>query len=402
MLRPKVEVQGEVDRPPGTSPTNRSLAARLRDLVETQGPIPFHRFMELALTDPDGGYYTSARARPTRAGDYLTAPELHPIFGHCLAHQIIEVWDRLGRPTPFILREYGAGAGTLAEAVIEEIRRSAPILLDGLRYEPIEISHHRLAELRVRFEANGLSDKLLEAGGAIAHGVVLANEYLDALPVHRVIRRGEVLRERYVGWANERFVELEGPLSDPGLAAALARLGVVAPDVVVEIRPGVARWLADVRADLETGVVLVIDYGAPTEHLFGPLRPDGTLVAYRAHRVAGRPLDDPGEQDLTAHVDFGDLERWARELGFEVLGTTSQAAFLIGCGLEDLLRREQLRPTATLQDLLTLRSAVRRLLDPRALGGFRVAVLGLGIAADPPLRGLSIDLPARGPMPRER
>lgn len=358
--------------------------------------------MELALTDPDGGYYTSARARPTRAGDYLTAPELHPIFGHCLAHQIIEVWDRLGRPTPFTLREYGAGAGTLAEAVIEEIRRSAPILLDGLRYEPIEVNRHRLAELRARFEANGLGEKLLEAGGAITHGVVLANEYLDALPIHRIIRRGAVLRERYVGWSRDRFVELEGPLSHPDLAAAVARLGVAARDVVVEIRPGVARWLADVRADLQAGAVLVVDYGASTEDLFGPHHPEGTLVAYQRHRVSGRPIDDPGEQDLTAHVDFGDLERWARELGFQILGTTSQAAFLIGCGLEDLLRREQLRPTATLQDLLTLRSAVRRLLDPRVLGGFRVAVLGLGIAADPPLRGLSVDLSTGVSKPRRR
>lgn len=368
-----------------------SLANRLRRRIEADGPLPFARFMEIALTDPVDGYYTAARARPTRSGDYLTAPELHPIFGHCLAHQIIEVWERLDRPVSFMLREYGAGAGTLALAVLDEIRRAAPPLLEGLRYEPVEVNPHRLTELRAGLEAAGFAARLHEPDDGPRVGVVLANEYLDALPVHRFVVRDGRLRERYVDWSGERFVEVEGPPSDPEAATAAARLAAAAPGTVVEVRPAVARWLETVAAVLRRGVAIVVDYGGSAAELFGPHHPEGTLVAYRHHRVAPDPLAEPGEQDLTAHVDFTDLETRAAGLGLRVLGSTSQAAFLVGCGLEDLLRREQASPTATLEDLLLLRSAVRRLLDPRALGNFRVVVLGRDI--EPPLIGLSARLP---------
>jgi SAM-dependent MidA family methyltransferase len=356
--------------------------------------------MELALTDPEYGYYTSAEQRPTREGDYLTAPELHPIFGQCLALQIVEVWDRLGRPLPFTLREYGAGAGTLALAVVEELERQAPPLAAGMLYEPVEVNRHRLAELRARFAARSLTANLREPSERFPTGVVVANEYLDALPVHRLVRRAHGLRERYVDWSAGRFIEVEGPVSDPDLETAFRAMGVDVPDVVVEIRPGVRAWLAEVARDLESGVVIVIDYGGSSAELFGPHHPEGTVVGYRRHRLATSPLDDPGEQDLTAHVDFGDLLSVARARGFDVLGLTSQAGFLMACGLETLLRRAQSEPSATVQDLLVLRSAVRRLLDPRLLGGFRVAILGRGVAATPPLRGLAHGLPERASSPR--
>lgn len=371
------------------------LTTRLRTRIQRGGPIPFARFMELALTDPEAGYYTSAEPRPTREGDYLTAPELHPIFGQCLALQIVEVWDRLGRPVPFLLREYGAGDGTLALTVLEEIEQAAPRLAASIGYEPIEVNPHRLAELRARFAARSLMANLRDLGERLPAGVVIANEYLDALPVHRLVRRATGLRERYVDWSEGRFIEVEGPVSDPELEAACCDLGVATPDVVVEIRPGVQRWLDDVASSLDAGVAIVLDYGGTSADLFGPHHPEGTVVGYRRHRLAASPLEDPGEQDLTAHVDFGDLVSAARERGFEILGVTSQAAFLMGSGLEALLRRAQSKPSTTLQDLLTLRSAVRRLLDPRLLGGFRVAIFGRGVAADPPLRGLAHPLPGR-------
>lgn len=360
--------------------------------------MPFAEFMAVALTDPEGGYYTAAAARPTREGDYLTAPELHPIFGQCLAVQVVEIWERLGRPVPFILREYGAGAGTLAVAVLEEIEREAPALAEGIRYEPVEVSRHRLDELRQRLAARGFAPNLNEAAERIGAGVVIANEYLDALPVHRLVLRSAGLRERYVDWREGGFVEVEGPLSHPDLEAAFSDLGITSPDVVVEIRPGIRRWLEALAMHLAAGAVIVVDYGGSSAELFGPHHPEGTVVGYRGHRIAASALADPGQQDLTAHVDFGDLLSAARRQGFELFGVTSQAAFLMGCGLEPLLRRALSDPEITLQDLLALRSAIRRLLDPRLLGGFRVAMFGRGISAVPVLRGLAYRLPELGAL----
>lgn len=393
--RQRVEPTDSVGETGDPASTTTALERRIRSRIEREGPLPFAEFMALALTDPEGGYYTSAAARPTREGDYLTAPELHPIFGHCLALQVVEVWERLGRPVPFILREYGAGAGTLALAVLEEIEREAPRLAEGLLYEPVEVNRHRLEELRARFAARGIGPNVHEAGEGIPAGVVIANEYLDALPVHRLVLRPAGLRERYVDWREERFVEVEGPVSDPDLEAAFGDLGVTSADVVVEIRPAVRRWLEALAMQLAAGVVIVVDYGGSSVELFGPHHPEGTVVGYRGHRVAPSALADPGSQDLTAHVDFSDLLSAARRQGFEVLGETSQAAFLMGCGLEGLLRRALSDPRIELADVLVLRSAIRHLLDPRLLGGFRVAVLGRGIATMPPLRGLAYRLPDR-------
>jgi SAM-dependent MidA family methyltransferase len=209
-----------------------------------------------------------------------------------------------------------------------------------------------------------------------------------------VLRNGR-LRERYVDRQAERFVEVEGPLSDPSLAAAFYRIGIDDEGVVVEVRPAVGLWTTDVAARLKRGAAIVIDYGGEPRELFGPHHPEGTVLAYRHHRIAEDVLNGPGQQDITAHVDFADLRSLATGQGFDVLGQTSLASFLIGCGLEDHVRRAQGRPDITLPELLHLRTAVRRLLDPHFLGGFRVLVLGRGVPSEPPLRGLAAKIPTR-------
>lgn len=374
-----------------------SVAEVLREMIAQHGPIPFATFMTVALTHPSGGYYTSSPSRPTPDGDFLTAPELHPIFGQCLAAEVEEVWSRIGRPSRFVVLEYGAGSGSLAMAIIEGLAAAQSPLLDCLWYAPVEINERRRAELAARFAAAGLSDRLLEPESIASAGIVIANEFLDALPIHRLVRRGDRLRERYVDWDDGRFVEVEGPLSDPTLEAALRRTGIDRNDVVVEVRPQVDQWLAEVAGRIDRGAVIVIDYGGEPEQLFGVHHPEGTVLAYRAHRVIEDALADPGHQDITAHVDFGHLRSAAVRHGLQVLGQVALAAFLVGCGLEDLVRDAQTRPDATLGDLLRLRSALRRLLDPRLLGGFQVVVLGRGIPSHPPLRGLSASVPMRAP-----
>ncbi len=371
----------------------------IRAEIAARGPIPFARFMALALGHPDGGYYTGPHARPTRGGDYLTAPELHPIFGAALARQLAEAWDRLGRPDRFTLVEYGAGAGTLALAVLAGLREDRSPLADALVYAPVELNRHRLAELAERSASAGLRVVAAPAAspaGAPVVGAVVANEFLDALPVHAVEIRDGLPREVHVGVAaNGAFEEHLLPPSTPAIATrldALAADGVsLAEGQRAELCLALDGWVAEASTTLAAGIVMVIDYGAGARELYGPRRRAGTLMTYRGHVAdgsPGAPYGDIGERDLTAHVDTTTLARLLGQAGFDVLGDTTQAELLAGCGLEDLLERERGR-VPDLASALLLRSAVMRLLDPRHLGGFRVVIAGRGMFGVPPLRGLA-------------
>jgi SAM-dependent MidA family methyltransferase len=375
--------------------------AAIRAEIARRGPIPFADFMALALGHPAGGYYAGPAARATRGGDFLTAPELHPIFGAALARQVAEAWDRLGRPEPFTLLEYGAGAGTVALAILAGLRDDGSPLAGALRHAPVEINPHRLAELRARAAAAGLG--LVEPAAldaAPAAGVVLANEFLDALPVHVVEIRDGRPREVHVGiGCDGAFEEVPGELSAPEVAERLAALeaaGIpLAEGQRLELRPAVEPWAAEVGRRLAAGLVVVLDYGAPAADLYAPRRRAGTLMTYRGHVADGgpdAPFHDVGERDLTAHVDTTALADALGRAGLDLLGETSQAELLVGCGLEELLQREQVR-AADLAAAFELRSAVLRLLDPRHLGGFRAVLAGRGIAAEPPLRGLAYRRP---------
>lgn len=370
------------------------LVAVIRREIERDGPIPFARFMERALYEPELGYYASRSDRATRTGDFLTAPELHPIFGHALARQLHEMWQRLREPDEFGLLDYGAGTGALAVSLVDGLAAMQSPLRDRLRYEPIEVGA-RAESVAARLAALGVARP--ETGRARVVGCVIANEFLDALPVHVVVQRGDRLREVLVAWQDGRFVEVQAEPSTPELGRWFEDAGVELVDGQrAEVNLAVARWIGEVERTLERGYVLVIDYGAEPHELYGPARRTGTLRAFAAHRVSSDPLSGIGERDLTAHVDIGALERSAATAGLAVLGRTSQAEFLVGCGLEELLVEAQASLPEQWEPRLLLRSVVRRLLDPRHLGGYFVSVLGRGVPTDPPLSGLAFRLPARG------
>jgi SAM-dependent MidA family methyltransferase len=378
----------------------------IRAEIAAHGPIPFARFMALALGHPAGGYYTGPLARPTRGGDFLTAPELHPIFGAALARQLAEAWERLGRPDPFTLVEYGAGAGTLALAILAGLRDDRSPLVEALLYAPIELNAHRRAELEERAASTGLAVVVPPTGAAPVAGAVVANEFLDALPVHAVEVRDGRPREVHVDVTRDgALAELLLPPSTPAIGArldALAAAGVtLAEGQRAELCLALEGWVAEVAAMLSAGIVVVIDYGAPAPELYGPRRRAGTLMTYRGHVAdgsLGAPYCDVGERDITAHVDTTTLARLLGGAGFEILGDTTQAELLAGCGLDDLLERERGRATDTAAALL-LRSALMRLLDPRHLGGFRAVIAGRGIPRVPPLRGLAWRMPTGRPTP---
>jgi SAM-dependent MidA family methyltransferase len=375
---------------------DEALVARIHAEIARTGPMTFARFMELALYDPDGGYYRADAARPGRAGDFLTAPETHPIFGAALARVIDEAWHRVGRPEPFVLREYGAGTGSLVLAILDRLERDGSSLAGVLRYDPIEVEPRRVETVATRLAERGLSGILVDPRdtGRPMIGVVLGNEVLDALPTHRVVVRDGRLLEVLVGSDGERLVDVEATPTTPALAARLAAERVTLVEGQrAEICLALDAWMAEVAAGLGRGMLLLIDYGHPAPELYDPVRRhEGTLRAYLRQRVHDDPYCHVGRQDLTAHVDVTAVERAAAATGLLHLGTTTQAEFLVGAGAEELLQAIQADPATTLEDYLALRSAVMRLLDPAAMGRFRVMGFGREWPDGPPLAGFAYRL----------
>jgi SAM-dependent MidA family methyltransferase len=377
------------------------LVARIADEIRAGGPMTFARFMELALYDPKAGYYTGGATGPGRHGDFLTAPEGHPIFGWAIARHLESVWTALDRPPRFVAHEHGAGSGALAAGILDGLRRSRSPLFDAIAYQAVDIAPARLDALAARLAEQDLDAPLEPFDATPAPGAILANELLDALPVHRVEGGpGGGLLERFVTLAGDGgvggapgadaggFATELGPPSTPDLAARLESEGItLEPGQAAEICLAIDGWVAGAAAPLERGVMLLIDYGYPAAELYSPRR-GSTLRAYHRHRVHADPLVAIGRQDITAHVDLTAVERAAVAAGLEASGRTRQAQFLADLGAGELLVALQTDPTSTLESYVAARAALMRMLDPRATGAFAVLAFGRGLPAESRLRGL--------------
>jgi SAM-dependent MidA family methyltransferase len=376
---------------------NPALVAIIRDeIAANAGRITFARFMDLALYHPPHGYYLAAERRPGRGGDFLTAPEATPYFGITLARQIAEFWERLGRPDPFEIREYGAGIGGLAYDVIAGVSTATPEAAKVLRYRLVEINEHRLAQALAAFAEVGLAHVVTpETPGddlAPITGVALANEVADALPVHRLVMRNGELRERFVVWRDGWFGEEEGPPSDAAARAGAAILSeriTVRDGDALDVSPAASDWFAGVGRGLARGYAIVLDYGYPARELYRTHRLAGTVRGYHAHTVTDDPFVRVGAQDLTAHVDFTALERSGETVGLRFAGFTTQGAFLASLGMGDFLVELQQDPTTALPDYLRAQSSILRLIDPGGLGRFGVLMMAKNAPVEPPLRGLT-------------
>jgi SAM-dependent MidA family methyltransferase len=398
----------------------RAGRPRLLAAIRARGPIPFATFMDLALYHPRYGYYSALRSPPGPRGDFYTSPEAHPAFGALLARQVLEVWERLGAPGEFIVEEWGAGSGRLASDVLAAAPALAPEFGASLRYAVVERSPalRRAQQRLLRPWLDRVSWRELPAweagatppgspgdtfreptsaprGATPLVGCVLANELLDAFAVHRVVRRGETLRELYVDLADERereaaggaaFREREGPLSTPALANYFARLGLLPPEgAVAEVNLGALAWLRAVAARLARGALLVVDYAHPAEILYSARYPRGTLLAYYHHAVSENPYLRVGYQDLTAHLDLTSLLLEGRAAGLVPLGLARQAAFLhrLGLGAYEAAVRAADLPAAERQASLR---ALATLANPAGLGAYWVLAFGRGLRG--PLHGL--------------
>jgi len=357
------------------------LAAALQDAIAAAGGwISFARYMELALYAPGLGYYSAGSTKFGSGGDFVTAPEISPLFAKSLARQVADVL----RQTGGALLELGAGSGRLAAELLPELQR-----LDALpqAYHILEVSAHLRGVQRATLAAalpEALLDRVawLDALPAAHTGVVLGNEVLDALPVHVLAWREDGVRERGVALRDGGFVWQERPLASGPLLDAAAALRLPA-GYVSEICLAAPALVASLADRLQYGMLLFIDYGFPRREYYHAQRSTGTLMCHYRQRAHGDPFLHPGLQDITAHVDFTAVAEAGVAHGLQLLGYAGQAQFLINCGITELLA--QVSP-ADAAAYLPLAAQAQKLLSPAEMGElFKVIALGRGLM--PPLRG---------------
>jgi SAM-dependent MidA family methyltransferase len=362
--------------PASTDATADTIARRLAELLRAEarsagGSLPFHRFMELALYAPGLGYYAAGSAKLGAGGDFTTAPEVSPLFGRCLAAQCREVLDSL--PGGDVL-EFGAGSGALAAEILTALHRRGPLPGRYLILEPSPDLRARQAELL----AERVPWARVEWLTGLPHGfrgLVLANEVLDAMPVHRFLigHDGTPLEVRVEpagdGW-RETAAQPDSPILTRAVEALQARGLATVPGFSSEVNLRLGPWLAALAESVDQALVLLIDYGYPRADYYHPERNAGTLMCHAHHHAHSDPYRDPGLQDITAHVDFTAVAEHAAAAGLGLAGYTTQALFLIGCGLDRELAE------AGPERALELALGARTLVLPSAMGE-RFQVIGL-------------------------
>lgn len=377
---------------PAPSPEATEHSARLieyirHDIAENGGWISFARYMERALYAPGLGYYTAGAHKFGEAGDFITAPELSPLFGRTLARQVAEI---MTNSSPHIL-ELGAGSGKLASDMLAELERLGSLpdsyaILEvsaGLRARQQALMHERLPHLLDRMHwLDTLPEKF--------SGAIVSNEVLDALPVHLVHWRDSAITERGVGMSDNNLIWQERAISDAALLDVAQKIKV--PDDYVSEIGLAARGLINTLAQrLEQGAMLFIDYGFGAREFYHPQRSSGTLMCHYRHHAHDDPFFLPGLQDITAHVNFTDIAECGIDADMELMGYTNQAFFLINCGITALL---QDTTPENLRDYLPLSAQLQKLTSPAEMGElFKVIALGKNLAT--PLCGF-----ARGDLTR--
>ena len=351
-------------------------------LVRAGGAIDFEDFMALALYAPGLGYYSGPQQKFGAAGDFVTAPELSPLFGECLAQQCAEVLELLGGGD---VLEAGAGSGALAAQILTALDRRGAL---PTRYFILELSADLRTRQRETIAARAPQAlhrvEWLDAWPAALTGVVVANELLDAMPVQRFWFDGVAAHLLTVRHDGERFL-WGSRAAPPALTQRIAALNLPA-DYLSEIGLQAEAWVASLCDVLERGAALLIDYGFPRAEFYHPQRSSGTLMCHYRHRAHDNPLILPGLQDITSHVDFTAIAEAAHSAGLEVHGYTSQAAFLLGTGIMSLAEASD---TSDTRAHLALTQAVKKLTLPSEMGElFKVMALTRDIEA--PLRGFAL------------
>jgi SAM-dependent MidA family methyltransferase len=351
------------------------VAAHIRgEIARAGGWIGFARFMELALYAPGLGYYMAGARKLGADGDFTTAPELAPLYGHTLARAAA---DALAGADDEVL-EIGAGTGALAASLLEELERLGHL---PRRYLIVELSPELRARSRDTLAARvpHLMERVAWLNGLppAVSGFVIGNEVLDAMPVHVVRTRSGAIEEAGVAvGAGEAFEWAYRPAT--GELAGAARALNLPDGYTTELGLVASAFVASLARTIERGVALFVDYGFPRREYYHPQRNRGTLMCHYRHRAHDDPFFLPGLQDITAHVDFTAVAAAARAAGADVLGYTAQAQLLVNCGLTEVMSRI---PADDAQRYLPLAAAANKLTSPSEMGElFKAIAFGRGVA----------------------
>lgn len=369
---------------------SEKLVSHIKGLIKEQGGmIGFDQYMSTVLYEPGLGYYSAGSRKFGAEGDFVTAPEISPLFSQCLAYQCAQVLNELGAAD---ILELGAGTGAMARDLLLELEKLG-LLPES--YFILEVS----ADLKQRQQEllnkaiPHLIDRIIWLDSLLEKpfsGLILANEILDALAVRRFKKTSGVFKELKVGLNNDGFIWVEDE-ADTELGKALSQLDgelpeALADNYVSEINTDLQKWLSGLESVLQRGVMLFIDYGYSTQEYYHPDRTDGSLLCHYRHRVHADPFFYPGLQDITTSVNFTVVAECADSLGLHVNGYTTQAYFLFGCGLENLFPDVG---TLDIKSQTEIAQQVRKLTLPEEMGE-RFKVIALTKDYEQSLIGFSV------------
>jgi SAM-dependent MidA family methyltransferase len=355
--------------------------------------------MDLVLYHPQYGYYSSGKVAIGAGGDFFTSSSLGSDFGELLAEQFIDIWHILGRPTSFNLVEMGAGTGLLASDILSYLQKNAPDLLAVLEYIIVEQADgliERQQNLLKSWIENDIKiswKSWQEIPEESLVGCLFSNELVDAFPVHQIFLEKGKLKEIYVGYSQDRFIEIVDEISTPKLAEYFKLIDInllsdaYSDGYRTEVNLLALDWLKTVATKLKRGYLLTIDYGYNAQRYYNRQRNRGTLQCYYQHRRHDNPYINIGTQDITTHVNFTALERQGELCGLQKVEFTQQGLFLMSLGIGDRLN-DLSSGKFNFQQVLQRRDALHQLIDPAGLGGFGVLIQSKGLSQEEKARSL--------------
>lgn len=363
------------------------LEKKIKDLIIQKKRITFETFMNIALYEPEMGYYASEKIKIGKEGDYYTSQHLHPVFGSMLGKQLIEMWDFMGKPDIFYSIEPGAGEGYMCYDILNYLNGKE--IYKALKY--IVVEPHPFMKNKQKKLLKSFDDKitwvssLKELGNV--KGCVLSNELLDAFPVH-LIEMEDELKEVYVTLdSNNNFTEIKDAPSTDELIRYLEEFSVFLPyGYRTEINLRIKNWLKEVNNILSEGFILTIDYGYPAREYYSEDRNRGTLLCYSQHQFTENPYLNIGNQDITAHINFSSIKKFGEELGIKTIGFVNQGTYLVSLGIDQIISKLYQKS----KDYLFEIAKIKRLILPGTIGETHKIIIQYKGTGNPALKGFSI------------
>jgi SAM-dependent MidA family methyltransferase len=370
-----------------------------------QQKITFADYMSLALYYPQGGYYSSRRAKIGTQGDFFTASSLGSDFGELLAEQFLEMWKLLGSPKAFNLVEVGAGSGWCAADILKYLHDNYPDFYEVTHYIIVEEAQRLIEKQESIISMTGKKNKVIwkswdEIEDCSLTGCIFSNELIDAFPVHIITTKNKKIKEIYVTQSEGKIQEVISELSTTKIIDYFKLINInlnaneYPENYRTEVNLKALDWLKNICSKLKRGYLLTIDYGHVASKYYHPQRHKGTLKCYHKHRHHDNPYINIGQQDITSHVNFTALEKQGKLLNLDNIKFTQQGLFLMGLGLGSRLL-ELSTGKYDFLDVIKRRDTLHQLIDPMGLGGFGVLLQSKGLTKEEkrrPLKGFKREI----------